>query len=548
MFESSKTLDSLRLEARLTSNLISDLTRFKFLNDSTSNPQNSLSSDFLYFLEDNGKTLCKYNICTKVVKRFCIKNLIPGSYIMRIQHISGSVLLIFAVTYPIRYRLYLLLLPTLKFIEIPNFSQHPSSYIYISASNFIYAFIGPYRRGNSRYFYRFELHRMRWERLLDRKLETGCVCPHLIKNKFILIGRLNTIKALDTDTLKLIHLDIEKIRNHDLIAGKYLPFIDCERSLRLYDINSKAWFDFNTRESHQRYDISYATYDNSLYFHTDYDGIVKFNINYVQHEIKSYEMFHYKHNSYSRYIYSNIFNKYDLKRKLSYHVTFKTIRDILYDYSSTCIIYNSLVFVSALESCFIFNPSDYSYTKIPKIPTCRSFVSLVYYNETVYAFGGDVFSGKISKCAEMYDLMKGSWYKLRDMIHERKYASTVAMYNKIYITCGNVSSMEIYDVERDVYTLAGFTFPYSYAVSVILDDSVYVINSDHYKIVSREGEIIEEGHHRYCKGETKTLVNVIVRGDCIYFKNKATSRIEFRDISNKIGGLEWFEEIYEYIG
>jgi hypothetical protein len=103
-----------------------------------------------------------------------------------------------------------------------------------------------------------------------------------------------------------------------------------------------------------------------------------------------------------------------------------------------------------------------------------------------------------------------------------------------------------YDIQRNCYWISDLIFGYDYAVAGVIEDRLYVVCNDVYKVIDKDLEIVQRGKLNYCYShDIYAMKNIVVRDDTIYFYNSVTDWIEFVNFKQLQGGIEFFTELYD---
>ena len=100
-----------------------------------------------------------------------------------------------------------------------------------------------------------------------------------------------------------------------------------------------------------------------------------------------------------------------------------------------------------LNSCFKFDPSNYSWTEVAEINMPRYFASRAVFEGRIVVSGGLVNNNHTTtKTVEAFEYIANSWEYMPSMIVARLKHKLLAIKNKLFVIAGSDSpSCEMYD-------------------------------------------------------------------------------------------------------
>lgn len=116
-----------------------------------------------------------------------------------------------------------------------------------------------------------------------------------------------------------------------------------------------------------------------------------------------------------------------------------------------------------LESAYEYNPVSQIWDTIPHMPTPRAEMSVVSFDDKIYAIGGRLPGQNpivISNANEMYDPLTETWTVLSPMPSGRRHSSAAVIDSLIYVVGGrvtiagatlNVNALEAYSPASDTW-------------------------------------------------------------------------------------------------
>lgn len=169
--------------------------------------------------------------------------------------------------------------------------------------------------------------------------------------------------------------------------------------------------------------------------------------------------------------------------------------------TSTCMIPGSSVILAGgcddefYPDAFCFNLKSHSLQKLCPMKHLRSRVTLFYYNNYVYAFGGECY--QILKTAERYNLLHNRWEFLPDMSYERISPSCLTISNKIYILAGGSATIEVFDTTYLRFDTLSLNLNLSYGLAISKEDRIYILEYKSLKVYSQLFNLISAQTHTY---------------------------------------------------
>jgi hypothetical protein len=392
---------------------------------------------------------------------------------------------------------------------------------------------------------RLNLNTNRWEKLTDIRHYNESISILFYEAKiYFVIECYSVVQVWNSSKSKLIAIEIENSNIVDssgivsilqekvyMITRDYIQIYDLSFR-KLHEIKNPVPF-INLR----RYNI--VAMNDSIYFYAEILGYVKYNTKLYFIQRKKHSLEHYASNI-SRYIFHPLPNSYwcviyDLKRgNVSVVNISKAISD-KFVVTSVCVMPSGCVLLQNCSKCSIMNPASLEITQLPDLPINSKSVTLVYCNQEIYALSKDN-SKKLLK----YSLEDETWYEIGEMVKERIVPACLTIDTKIYIIGGGKNSIEIYDTQTNSHRIYPMKFNTKHCVAMRIEESIWILNGKNFKILSRDLEILKEGHNNHYFGDTYTSGNIGRYGDIIYFHNEFMGWVESMHIINLTRGVECF--------
>ena len=122
--------------------------------------------------------------------------------------------------------------------------------------------------------------------------------------------------------------------------------------------------------------------------------------------------------------------------------------------------------------------------------TARSHAAVASFKGKIYVFGGGGPDFRSLNSTEIYDPIKDSWQKAKDMPTVRSGAVAAVLNDRIHVIGGGFKhpdgqfeffrTDEIYDPEKDYWSKGpDMLMPHDYPASVVLNESIYVLGGHH---------------------------------------------------------------------
>jgi hypothetical protein len=238
-----------------------------------------------------------------------------------------------------------------------------------------------------------------------------------------------------------------------------------------------------------------------------------------------------------RYIYVPTFDstliQYDIQTERVEFIKFPILSNV-YIYNSSCELPNGDVFLISFRD--INNSKAYLYKVVtqeciilPFLKYPRYLISLYYYRDYVFAFGGTN-----SNIAERYSLSNGSWETLPNMKYERDCISCVGVNDKIYLFSGGYNSIEVFDTNtlefQEIQYDNSDTNASGYGVAFRVDDRVYLLTDNLTQVYDTSLNKISQFTNTY-KNRHYTIHNIVQYKEYIYYYNYDLYNIEKIDIN-----------------
>lgn len=205
-----------------------------------------------------------------------------------------------------------------------------------------------------------------------------------------------------------------------------------------------------------------------------------------------------------------------------------------FKYTSTCAFGNGDVLIAggchpATGDTYLFRAQNKMCYKLCSLIYPRGFISLIYHNKKVYAFGGSTCS--VSKKAEEYDISTNYWKELPDMIQAREGSTCISLKNKIYIIGGGSTNIEEFSIDSRIYRLLDFRVSNYGNVAALVDDKIYIIGQSDLFIADKHFSPLDTREKCWDK-LVILLSNVVIDRQSISYFNHWTSRIERLSLHN----------------
>jgi hypothetical protein len=202
--------------------------------------------------------------------------------------------------------------------------------------------------------------------------------------------------------------------------------------------------------------------------------------------------------------------------------------------TSSCELPNGNIFIAGFNDpvsgeVFLYKIAAKECITLPSLTYPRYFLSLYYYRNYVYAFGG-----KNSKYAERYSLSNNNWETLPNMRSEGGCLSCVGVDNKIYLFYGGSQNIEVFNtitLRFEEFKLdnsdlngsnCGIACRVDYRVYLITDHLTQVYDTSFNKL-AQYSNIYKHKHY--------SIHNQIHYKECIYYFNYNTFNLEKIDTS-----------------
>lgn len=453
--------------------------------------------------------------------------------------------LICARSRPASREVYILKSKEYDSIRLSNLHYPRSYYSLFYYQGFVYAFGG---KDNSEKILktaerlRVDRYNNRWEKLPNMKSHKMLLSCVGIKDKIYLFDGCSTaINFLDILSIRFQIVKINNIETElEAVAYKYNDriYLLTSNYTQIYDLNLNKLYQYQHLRKYKRYSMNnLISYNNTIYFYNDYTLALE-KISMPTSDIQD---------TLNKYIYKTRSNSHDLHRidvqshklevlDLSMHLHSK-----FYDTSIT-LLHNGDVFIAGFRypfsgACYIFNSIEGYCTRIQNMLTPRYFMSLFYYEFSIYAFGGQTEPENKLKTAEKFMLVNGKWNKLPDMMKERRSASCICIDHNIYIFGGDNESVEIYDIKSNKFTLSSLTL-YCDVVAVRVNELIYLLGENDYSVLSKDLEILDQTETITSESSSiYSLGNSVTYKGYIYFYNNSMRLLERMNIQTRERGI-----------
>lgn len=393
---------------------------------------------------------------------------------------------------------------------------------------------------------RYSLITNRWERLNNMKYSASNLSPVGIdSNIYLFNGSASSIEVFNVHRLKFREIRIENSEETECcgfacLVRNMIFLITCNY-IQVFDKDIKKLQTIRNPYPSRLYSsYNIVSYSDTIYFHNDFLGYIKLDTSIFPLSLPSID----QHSSnLNRYIY---LPELDSKQILRFDLELNSFASLSLSralaITGICLLPSDEVFLATVNESnyYILDPASFNLTSIPAIPTSRHNLSLVYYNSAVYCFGGGYPE---LRNAERFLLNTNKWERLEDMIERRSRATSVAYNNMIFIIGGRVKTIEIYHIAENRYEMTDFKLRYYYAVAIVRDESLYIVNNEYWWIVSEELDILREGKNESYGEYTHSRGNVVYWKERISYFNDFTASVEYIQIENMDRGIECFNVI-----
>jgi hypothetical protein len=199
-----------------------------------------------------------------------------------------------------------------------------------------------------------------------------------------------------------------------------------------------------------------------------------------------------------------------------------------FKYTSTCALSNGDVMIAGgchptNGDAYLFRYQNKQCYKLASLNHPRGFISLIYHNKKVYAFGGSNVAA--TKKAEEYNIATNEWRELPDMLQAREGASCVSLRDNIYIIGGGITSIEEFSIDKRAYRMMGLSVSRYGNVGAVVNDKVYIIGHSDLIIANSSLALVNTMEKRWEK-LVILLSNVCIEDGSIWYYNHWTSRVE----------------------
>ena len=144
------------------------------------------------------------------------------------------------------------------------------------------------------------------------------------------------------------------------------------------------------------------------------------------------------------------------------------------------VIYSGGDIKGGCNEVYQIDPLRGNISSLPCMYTYRSYHSIVYYDNSVYVFGGCNGNTRLNSC-EKYDIHKGNWMFLPNMYEARSHFTTAVLKDVFYLGGGMGSnSLEMFEPKSFTFTKLLVSLPhYSYLTLITaLDDRILILQGN----------------------------------------------------------------------
>lgn len=250
--------------------------------------------------------------------------------------------------------------------------------------------------------------------------------------------------------------------------------------------------------------------------------------------------YHYRLHANKRYIYiaqdfTRNLIEYDAFTNDCNLICLDRFIDTLFNYTSTTLLPNGDVFIcgglnsdgeNLCHDAYILDISTLQCRKLPRMIYPRNKHALIYYQDYIYAFGGE-----FNYTSERFDLRNNRWEVLPDMSRERYDFSCVAFEESIYLLGSKFDeTIECLDLRTLSYSVLD-TGIYQWGnISCIVYDRVYILDRYNLSVLNTDMESVE--HIIQCWDKPRySYSNTVRQSDTLYYFNYHSSYIESFNIS-----------------
>jgi hypothetical protein len=503
---------------------------------------------YIYIPQYNTKRLLKTDVMTGKVGIINLDSMNREFFDTSTCLLGSGDIICAGFSNPVSSEVYLYRVKTRKCIRLPDLSSPRFLISLFYYKGYVYSFGGI----NQQHQYvdtaeRLSLSSSRFENLpaiMHAKSIVSCV--GINEKIYLFSGADKSISYLDLNLLRFQVLEIDNSETESCLGVAYeysdRIYLVTTNHLQIYDSSLNKLFHFENKHKHKRYSIHNVIASN--------DSIYLYNYSLQSIEQVSIPTsdIHYSMNNLNhRFIYKTRTNSRDLHRIDIENSTLQVFSfihslDRNFNGTSTCVMLNGNIFIAGFTepvdgACYIFDPKSNTCFRAQDMPTPRDNVTLFYYKQSVYAFGGRNVSGRIMKNAESFELESGNWTKLRNMSRARKLASCVGIDNSIYIFGSGNRTAEIYNLYSDTYSLIHLEL-YNHMVAINVNDLIFLLGESDYTVLSKDLRIIDRSQLVFREFDyIYSLGNTVAYKGSIFFYNDSKNLLERFNIETKDRGI-----------
>lgn len=178
----------------------------------------------------------------------------------------------------------------------------------------------------------------------------------------------------------------------------------------------------------------------------------------------------------------------------------------------------------ASNEVYLIDPSTSSLTQLPSMYMARAFHSVVYYEGSVYVFGGCNGNTRLKTC-EKLDLSKGNWMYLSNM-HEARSHFTIAVVGDMFYLGGGIgsNSLETFEPKSLTFRKLIVTLPHEsyWTLMAPLENRVIILQGNKQLSYSPEDKRLKQDAALVSSANSNwwSEMNPVVHDGRVYFFRK----------------------------
>lgn len=495
-----------------------------------------ISEEFLYIPKQDSKYLIKFNFISSTFQLLSFESMNRNfNHTSTCKMPDGSI--ISAGYYdPVSSEVYLLNPHSQESIPLPGLSSPRYLLKLFYHSGYVYAFGGKNTENQIvSTAERLNLSNNNWEPLPDMKYSNRGISCISIKDKIYLFCGFN--RYLDVFNPLTLQFEEDNIDNSepiecDGVAGICGDKIYLQTSslIQVYDLKLNKLAEYYNSSQYARFSLTNVIqHQDSIFYHNFYkEAIMQICTSNLDFSLR------YSHNTSknadNRFIYTPNNGTYELLQFDIHNNTLKAFNLESHLHSTLlgtgiCMLPDGQLFIAGFSNpvsgaCYIYNPIINKCRRLSDMPTPRSFLTLVYCKNFIFAIGGEEKYNKTSKALEKFDLAKEKWKVMSGMIKPRVASSCVVVENKIYIMGGSEGDVEIYDIKFSLHRSRKVKV-HPFSVCFRINERIFVIEDRYYKVYGLD---LKKFDHMKIKNfeceRSIVLGNLVIYEDSVYFYNE----------------------------